>query len=514
MPIKATTPMVVNAFEPETSHADNLAVRMQRPVTGQCCQLLRLSSDRLRPCGPSLPPCGRGHDNHILRDQDRTTMSTTPSTSVKEDPVTGAPPATTTRTVSASVEDCTSGAHTLVTSLGMFPIVPSVRPPCPAVSTRIAQVRDLTRQVQCSAKADPDAGTDARAAFGSGSRAEPRPVLRTTARALNLAALIASDCRDDGLFERIAWDHVNTYLAVCAETGRRLDEDEATCLLVPLTAIARVRLRESNPRSGVRALTRLLAALRSRTEVTLEGRTLHLGDLLPLPHPTGDAAPAWDKQAIRWMSRQLVAHGSSALMAAGRWSEAENLVRSRKSIGPGLGEGRQAAILGRCSAGDLASARRLLSDATLTTGWEHQVSACLRLMVATRSERDHAAMTLAEMFTQARNDSSREGIEARSRLAATAAHLLALNQHPSAATLAATAADQVLVEPNGYAARYLLHSPTLTALLPASQAKALTAILTETGLTGEAFNTEVRRRLSDATYTARQVLAHALKDAR
>lgn len=402
-----------------------------------------------------------------------------------------------------------SSAEVLRSLKGLFPVVPSVRPTCPALGDRVAQVRDLTRQAQRSLKAEPDA----RFKVGSGSGPEPRAVLRTAAKALNLAALIASDCRDDGLFERIAWDHVNTYLTACAETGRRLDNEEATCLLVPVTAIARVRLRESNPRSGVRALTRLLAALRSRTDVTLEGRTLQLGDLLPLPRPTGDAVRSWDQQAIRWTTRQLVAHGSTALMAAERWSGAENLVRGRKSIGPGLCEGRQAAILGRYAAGDLTSARRLLNDASLTTGWEQQVSACLKLLLATHSGRDDAATTLAEMFPHATQDSRGEEIEARSRLAATAAHLLALNQHPAAATVATTAADHVLAEPNGYAARYLLDSPRVTALLPASQATALNTIVAEAGLTGEAFNTEVRRRLSDATYTARKTLAHALKDA-
>lgn len=145
-------------------------------------------------------------------------MNITPfSTIVTADPTTTEPTtadltsaatpssATTTTSVGATVT-CAAGADVLTSLRGLFPLAPSVRPPCPALATRIEQVRDLTRQAQHCAKADPNARPEG----GSPSNSEPRPVLRTAARALNLAALLAWDCRDDGLFEQIAWDHVNT----------------------------------------------------------------------------------------------------------------------------------------------------------------------------------------------------------------------------------------------------------------------------------------------------------------
>lgn len=222
------------------------------------------------------------------------------------------------------------------------------------------------------------------------------------------------------------------------------------------------------------------------------------------------ASTSWDHRATGWMRRQLVTRGSAALMTTGRWTEAENLVRNYRAIGPGLSEGQQTAILGRYSLGDLTSARRLLDDAMLTTGWERQVAANVRLLLATHDERNLAATTVAEMFTRPIDGTSTEPTELHSRMAATATHLLAANRHSAAAEVATAAAQQALAEPDGYAARHLAHTPAVIALLRPFEANALEAIVSEAGLTGEAFNTDVRRRLSNTAYSARKVLADAL----
>ncbi|MFD0853594.1 hypothetical protein ACFQ07_15260, partial [Actinomadura adrarensis] len=162
-----------------------------------------------------------------------------------------------------------------------FPLVPRPRPACPSLAERISQLGDL-----------------ARTAHHNGNR--------TLAAAVqNKAALIASDCGLHDLARTLCWRHFQCYL-----NNRPLDAESARHALEPLVNLARLLIRTGNGSSAHELLNTLYDAVTSRSDTTIDGRTVSLGNL---------TSSGSDYNALRqWLWAVLLADATRALASAGR----------------------------------------------------------------------------------------------------------------------------------------------------------------------------------------------------
>lgn len=183
------------------------------------------------------------------------------------------------------------------------PLVDRPRPTYPPLAERVAEVRTLARDIEDAA--DPLLGA---------------------ARALNRAALIASDC---GLPE-LARELCRRQIAPYRNAGQ-LTVRQATRMLEPVVNLARLRIRGGDAETAWASLSTLYHALQTNTLAIIEGRSLPTQDLIDSPQ---------EQQELRiWAYRVYLSEGTRALVRLGRWQEA---LRPRRT-----GQGDRPAPAGR-----------------------------------------------------------------------------------------------------------------------------------------------------------------------
>jgi hypothetical protein len=220
-----------------------------------------------------------------------------------------------------------------------FPLLPRARPVCRALYLRIDEVRELA------------------AAACSGP---PERRLSSAAEAHNKAALIASDCGLADLAWQLCWRQFDTFSAAMPLTPQA-----ARLALQPLINLGRLLTRNGNHDSAYQHYLGLHDAAVTRTRQAIAGRTIDLSHLVTEPEARHEIR--------RHLWTVLLADGTRALTAAGRWPQALTHLQQHKGIGTRLLDGRQVAIVAACHAGESDHAFALAVTSATSEPWEHAI---------------------------------------------------------------------------------------------------------------------------------------------
>ena len=327
-------------------------------------------------------------------------------------------------------------------ALGWLPLAGWSRMPCPPLPARTARIAETLN--------------------GNGSP------LGAASHALNMAALLASDCGMDDLARDLCHRQIQPYLRL----GRPLTADEGRLMLGPALNLARLDLRAGNPDDALRRLEDIDQAIAAGRDLAVDG------SVLPVSAIGGTSE---EHAKLRNIVRALhVGDGVRAHAMAGRWHLAAGLAETLGGIYPRLLEGRQAAVIARCLAGDLNGARRILTQATAAESWEDQIAACLAVLASPPGEVTDAVNMMTSTFLASPLPADR--VLFRARLSATVVALSQEIRPDNAAQVATAAAGEAIRAGEGYAARDILASPATASLLETHSRKELARIADESGL--------------------------------
>ncbi|MGW0192067.1 hypothetical protein [Nonomuraea sp. NPDC003201] len=327
-----------------------------------------------------------------------------------------------------------------------FPLVDRPRPTYPPLAERVAEVHILARDVEDAA--DPLLGA---------------------ARALNRAALIASDCGLPELARELCWRQVAPY-----RNAGHLTVRQAMHMLEPVVNLARLRIRAGDAETAWASLSTLSHALKTNTLAVIEGRSLPTQDLTGSPE---------EHQELRvWAYRVYLSEGTRALVCLGRWQEALAHVEQNKGIGLHLLDGRQVKIVNACLGGDADAALAVLDGSTITQPWEAQVSACLEVLcrLVDNPHADRETFLMIERYLAGRPEPGHAVFRARLGLAVVdlATCAAPARVHSAYARLMEDALDSA----DGYVAREVLAHDGCRAFLNHVDEKALTSAAEAAGL--------------------------------
>lgn len=276
-----------------------------------------------------------------------------------------------------------------------IPLVPRTRPVCRPLDARITRVCDLARAAEAG-------GSDA---------------LERAAEALNLAALILSDCGATELAMQLCERQ-----AICLAGAGQHDLTTARLTLQPVINIGRLLSLAGNL-AAHQHFTGLLEAVAGRTGIAIGGHTVSYASL------TRDDD---HREIVRWLWAAVLADGTRALARAGRWAEALEYSRSCSGIGDRLLDGRQVLILARGTERDHEAALAVLAASSTPSAWEQAVAACLQALVLALAGQltPAAATTMAQACGQP--DIAREHAVFRVRLGLCALDLATGTRHEPA----------------------------------------------------------------------------------
>jgi hypothetical protein len=253
---------------------------------------------------------------------------------------------------------------------------------------------------------------------------------------------------------------------------RPLTAEEGRLMLGPALNLARLDLRAGNPDNALRRLEEADQAVAAGRDLAVDG------SMLPVSAISGTSE---EHAKLRNIVRALhVGDGVRAHAMAGRWHLAAGLAETLGGVYPRLLEGRQAAVVARCLAGDLGGARRVLTQATATESWEDQVAACLVVLASPEGEITDAVDTMTSRFLGDPLPADR--VLFRARLSATVVALSREIRPDAAAQVAMAAAGEAIQAREAYAARDILASPAVASLLEPRSRKELARIAGESGL--------------------------------
>jgi hypothetical protein len=236
-----------------------------------------------------------------------------------------------------------------------FPLVPRPRPPAGPLPQRITKIGDLARAASnCT-------GTEA---------------VSTAAQALNMAALIASDCGAEQLAIQLCWSQYELFA-----NAAPLDAKTAEIAVQPLVNLGRILIRARESDRAHQVFLQAFAAVRTGRPTAIEGRVLDVAAL------SGGEDSLRHLQRFLW--KVLLAEGTRALTTAGRWNEALQTLLRHKGVGSRMIDGRQVAILERRAAADIDGALALLDSSNLVDPWERAVAATLHTECLRHGERPY-----------------------------------------------------------------------------------------------------------------------------
>jgi hypothetical protein len=226
-----------------------------------------------------------------------------------------------------------------------LPLVPRSKPACGPLDARIARTCRLARAT-AAGENDP---------------------LEHAAEALNLAALILSDCGAPELAKQLCRQQ-----ALCFATAGPYDTATAKLALQPVINIGRLLSLAADP-AAHRYFQALFSAVAGRGEITIDGD--------PVSYVTLARSDNDHREIVQWLWQVLLADGTRALTRAGRWSAALEHITQHNGAGERLLDGRQVLILARAAEQDHEAALTLLAASSTPTAWEQPVAACLQALV-------------------------------------------------------------------------------------------------------------------------------------
>jgi hypothetical protein len=357
-----------------------------------------------------------------------------------------------------------------------FPLVPRSRPSCAPLAERVAEVRDLAEA----------------AAARTGSDA-----LALAATAANRAALIASDCGLPDLARHLCWRHFDAYAG-----SRPLMPGAGRYALEPLVNLARLSIRANDGGAAHRLLFSLHHALATGESTQVGDRIVSL---------LGLVSNGEDRETIRrWLWGVVLAEGVRALVRAGRWTDAQTHAEQLRGVGQRLLDGRQVAVLARCSTGDTDGAVSLLGGSTLVADWEHSVAACLRVLCLRADGRPSGEGTAAMIENYFRLPREPELLMFRTTLGLGIVDLIADSGQYQAGDMANQLIDEIVSANDAYPAREVLRHSFFEEQLTERKRRTLMNTVEVSGLGRGQMPPELRTGLLAALTTSKEVVERFL----
>ncbi|WP_327070923.1 hypothetical protein OG500_35390 [Kitasatospora sp. NBC_01250] len=345
-----------------------------------------------------------------------------------------------------------------------FPLIPRIRPACLPLDARVGRLCELA---------------------DTGSQRQD-PSLASTV--FNQTALLASDLGLPDYARALCHRHAGLYL-----TLGPLPAMSAIRGLEPLVNLARLHLRAGRHDQGHRLLLDLYHAVTAGTATVLDGITV----------PADLTETDQQRTEVRtWLWRVVLADGTRALTAAGRWTEALRHIENHRGIGQRILDGRQVAVLARATTGDTAGALSLLETTEPGDPWEGAVTAVLTALL----HPEHQPTTTTAIDHVLALEPGKGLAVFTTRLTLSAIDAADQGTSTAARDLAAALISRTLDPPDGYAARELLAHPACRTLLTATQGRGLSDALTACGLGDRRLPTTTRTRLRQALALATDVL--------
>lgn len=329
-----------------------------------------------------------------------------------------------------------------------FPLVSRAKPAGRALSARIDSLRRTQRE--------PDS-------------ADHYTQVARVSEVFNVAALIASDCGMPYLARDLCWRQYDIFNA-----ARPLPAPIAKIALQPLLNIARQMIRDDDGEAAYAMLVDLYQAARSRTIVSVAGRSINLAD--------GTVLPEDHKTICTHLWGAILADGTRALVQAGRWTEAATAVAIHRGVGDRLLDGRQVTIMSLLQRGHRDQAIAMVDESTITEPWEKPVAAILRTYClqddphAARNDLDTAVAEALALVRQVEPSTT----VFRVRVALTTLDLAGPYMNLDLSPLSTAVVRQASTD--AYAAREALGSTPLHTSITAQDERQLTDVVQSSGL--------------------------------
>ncbi len=345
-----------------------------------------------------------------------------------------------------------------------FPLVARIRPACLPLEARVDKLCELA-----------DAGTR-----------QADPGLASTV--FNQAALLASDLGLRGYARELCQRHADLYLHLGP-----LPPVSAIRALEPVVNLARLHIRAGHHEQGHQLLLDLYHAVTTGTGTVLDGITI----------PSHLTESHQQRAEVRsWLWRVVLADGTRALTATGRWHDALRHLQDHRGIGLRILDGRQVAVLARATTGDTAGALALLEATEPGEPWENAVTAVLAALC--RPGHQQTAATAIDHCLSLQPTAGLDLFTAR--LALTAADAAPGDRGAAGGPLLNSLISQMSKSGDGYALREILAHPPARARLRPTEAETLERTLHAYALDSGELPEPTEARMQEALSHAANVL--------
>jgi len=328
-----------------------------------------------------------------------------------------------------------------------FPLLPRTRPPGQALHLRVEEIHRLA----CSASQGPD---------------ELR--LSSAAEALNKAALLASDCGLVDLAHQLCWRQFDIFQAATPLTVKT-----AKLALQPIVNLGRLATRSGDGTRAYQIFENTYHAVRTPAATQIDGRDI---DFRHFVNQTQEC-----QELRRFLWTILLADGTRALTTAGRWADALQHIEQYKGIGKRMLDGRQVAILARCTIGDHDAAIHLLDESCAPDPWEQAVATCLRTLCLRIANQPADTSAAAMVGAYLRLEPSPEHRVFRTRLGLCVTDLAADTQRAATLQVIDRVIREAVADTDAYSASDLLSHQLCRSTMAQADKDALAAIVESSG---------------------------------
>lgn len=304
----------------------------------------------------------------------------------------------------------------------------------------------------------------------------------------NQAALIASDIGDPDAARTMCYQHAAAYLHAAP-----LPAKTAIRALEPVVNLARLQIRAGHRSEGRQLLLALFEAVSTESPAQVEDIAV----------PADLTANARDRQAVRgWLWRVLLADGTRALTAAGRWTEALAHVEAHRGVGQRMFDGRQVAVLAALTTGNTRGANNLLATTETGAPWENVVTGCLAILCRRTAGLAWQRPLQNLVTTYLERPDENDMTVFNTRIGLAALDVVASPEDPAARLVVAELYRRTIQATDGYAARETLAHPLFTALATDREAHDCRALLHACALGAGSLPSELRGPLAKALHTS------------
>ncbi|MFJ1735502.1 hypothetical protein [Streptomyces sp. NPDC088254] len=314
----------------------------------------------------------------------------------------------------------------------------------------------------------------------------------------NQAALLASDVGMPDLARTLCRQHAAAYLHAVPLPGTT-----AIRALEPAVNLARLSIRAGRYDDGRERLLTLFNAVSTESPAQV--------GCIAIPACLTESTE--DRHVVRaWLWRILLADGTRALTAAGRWSEALSHVETHRGVGQRMLDGRQVAILAALAAGNALGAANLLAATESPDPWQDAVTSCLTVLCRQAAGLPWRGPLQNLVTAYLERPDSEDLVVFNTRLGLAVLDALPPPEDAVARVIVAELHRRTIKATDGYAAHETLAHPLFTTLSTAREAQECRALVQACGLGAGSLADGLKSHLVEALrvsdQTIRESLAH------